>query len=1470
MSPTHAYARRFVMANWRGILFHCFDIDRHLTGLQGQNGSGKTTVMAAYITAMVPNQRLLNFPNITADGSSAKGDAGLWGRLEDGPAYTLIEWVTPRNQVLWAGVALTRGNMPSIEMKPFIVEGLPEVVSPYDAFIVRQGHTALVPPLPRLREHLTVMGARVTVQRTVADYMRCLYEQGITPMQMATHEEQERFYRVLSTSMAGSSLSSLASTGLRDYLLPEDATLERRVLNMRNSLEQCRLTRRELEHAQAAHAEILGLHEAAWGMASCAYFGATGRVAQVHQGWKEQARSTRDKIREVSELERQVHLLQDAHEQLQGRARELKGLRDARAEACSRAEQARETRLRLEKAQVRHDETGAARHEAERLRADARRALEEARIENDAALAASTDLARQLADMEQAVEALIQKVNLLRAARRKLAAAQQALGRTSVGAHNADALRIRLQDEYDRLTGQAAAMQAELDAFERTRQDFHAALDRVHTIARAEGTEPPAAHEAHAWASRLDARLRDHEFAAQHFERLATELAQARQKAHEQSHVRAKAAALDIGDGQALREALGRLNDEAHRLEAQRSVQQAELRRLEASLVRSRAALPNLAESVRLHELGQKHRLAVRAALPRAALPGSFQELRVLKDQLQRTMQERWTARTAAESAERATQARLHGLRERAGDVDAAVGSVAEHLDGHLLASHFDELTAEEAAATEARLGPWVQAIVVGDPMAAAHQAAQIGERPDTLLLLSEDAARAQREALALGDSELVSERSGGAFEGLRLTRRPQRPVLGRKAREQEIARLEEEFARQRQHLAALRDETISIEKAMAIVNEWIGVGPDAWAEDPLPALMAEEARVKQLTLAIQQAQSLLGRLQDETTQATARKRRLGEIEPFQALLDAPDWAHEAQRLDAASRMARQARKWLDQHAAAARQVVCALYLLARVPDEAVRERLHEQAGRLKAEREATGERLTLLGELVLCLPHLQYAAHEQTYEQNASIRTALREQIEPARQRCDAARAVYGLSRTRADEAQDSFNRADAVHQAARASRDELALQLEASGLVGSQAECDIARHALREAEQALERAGREKDEQFLLLDRTRTRHAQESASLEDKRRELHTRLATLRAERRTRNELRALVEQLRYRGRIDSEANRQQYFPHGNPINAFQASRNHGSILLERLRRSDLHAEVEALVGPRDEGFGDEASRAMRTLRALSRVQRHIELRIPRNLATSDDPQTALLQMKDKMEELRRQLEAHEQQLRERSRGVADGIRAKLRTATALVSRLSRELEQVSFGSIRGVRIVREEVPRMVEMLKALEDEESRSLFDTDMPLDEALARMYERIGGGRVAGSLLLDYRAYMTLRLEIRRIGGTWDAAKGVSTGEAIGIGAAILVIILRTWNDQARRISGSSMGRSMQQIFLDEANRLDQEALGTFTDFCERMGVQALVAAPELDKPRKSTVFVLERGMAGQREHVTIRGQRITA
>jgi chromosome partition protein MukB len=199
----------------------------------------------------------------------------------------------------------------------------------------------------------------------------------------------------------------------------------------------------------------------------------------------------------------------------------------------------------------------------------------------------------------------------------------------------------------------------------------------------------------------------------------------------------------------------------------------------------------------------------------------------------------------------------------------------------------------------------------------------------------------------------------------------------------------------------------------------------------------------------------------------------------------------------------------------------------------------------------------------------------------------------------------------------------------------------------------------------------------------------------------------------------------------------------------------------------------------------------------------------------------------------------------------------------------RLNRELEQVSFGSIRGLQIAMTYPEQMARLLDSLRRDSSMSLFDSENSLEETLARLYKRETGVQIKGALLFDYRNYIHMQLEVRRIDGAWEATGDVSTGEAIGAGAAVLVMILRTWNEEANRISGSA-GYAIQQILLDEANRLDEKALDTLTEFCQRMDVQALVAAPGLEKPRRSTVFQLSRDMRGKEEFVTIRGTRITA
>lgn len=223
----------------------------------------------------------------------------------------------------------------------------------------------------------------------------------------------------------------------------------------------------------------------------------------------------------------------------------------------------------------------------------------------------------------------------------------------------------------------------------------------------------------------------------------------------------------------------------------------------------------------------------------------------------------------------------------------------------------------------------------------------------------------------------------------------------------------------------------------------------------------------------------------------------------------------------------------------------------------------------------------------------------------------------------------------------------------------------------------------------------------------------------------------------------------------------------------------------------------------------------------------------------------------------------------MRTRSSGLADGITARQRSARSLIIRLNRELGQVNFGSIRGLQITITTPDDMTTMLACLKRDSSLSLFDSGLPLEETLERLYRRETGGTIQGARLFDYRNYLHLKLEVKRINGKWEATSDVSTGEAIGAGAAVLVMILRTWNEEANRISGSA-GYAMQQILLDEANRLDEQALDTLTEFCQRMDVQALVAAPGLENPRRSTVFQLSRSLRGKDEYVTIRGTRITA
>ena len=126
------------MVNWNGFFARTFDLDQLVTTLSGGNGAGKSTTMAAFIAALIPDQSLLHFRNTTEAGSSsASRDKGLYGKLQRGHCYSLLEVMNSREQRIWVGVHLeqvaNRDN--KVNITPFALVDVPEHLAPTDLLL---------------------------------------------------------------------------------------------------------------------------------------------------------------------------------------------------------------------------------------------------------------------------------------------------------------------------------------------------------------------------------------------------------------------------------------------------------------------------------------------------------------------------------------------------------------------------------------------------------------------------------------------------------------------------------------------------------------------------------------------------------------------------------------------------------------------------------------------------------------------------------------------------------------------------------------------------------------------------------------------------------------------------------------------------------------------------------------------------------------------------------------------------------------------------------------------------------------------------------------------------------------------------------------------------------------------------------------------------------------------------------------
>ena len=1208
-----------VLVNWKGFFYQPFEMDKGVTALEGENGAGKTTVMIAAFVALLPDQRLLQFRNVSEAGGM-EGDRGIYGRLgERGVAYTVMELRVSRTGRMLAGVMLRKKAPPSLELTPFIAGGLPDGPALDEILLVRDGESERVPEMAEIRQKLGQMGCTLDVYDSVAQYTSTLFDLGVVPMRMEAYAERDKFNRMLQTSMYGG-LSNAIQRGLRDYLLAEDHSLRNHVARMRENLDACRVTRREIESAESRYKIIEGVFRSGYGMFESAFHGTRLRMA----GLRKRADAARtDHFRcksEVRELENRWHELRRVHTALELELGERQEVYAGAEELLRVRREARNTAVAIES----HSAAClAAKEESERtgelFRRTEKRYREGERL-RDRLLVEKEEIAAGLADASRAWEQVSMKVALLRQARQTLEDTRTAFPDRSVDGENAGSLLTECIEQWDRAIAKKTRIKRELDLLDARLRSYKEVLDALR-----EGLLREVAPEDALDAAReFDAGFREMESLVKEAETLPGRIEHAVKMAERRQAVLRRLPLLEkrgekISSADDLRSCFQRLQEERDSLAEERSTLQERRAVLREESARDRELLGRLkAEAeewrqaralIRRLEEGLKVRIE-----DGPSLEGLDRRLRTDLEAERERLRDLSEARDAARE-------KTAALEFGGGRIEESLVRLRDQVDGFLAADLYDDTPEEDAPRIEARLGPLHGAILVEDIFGAAERISQEPELPDHVWLMEAGALGELPEGSSFPGAELV--KTGDAW---RLSRHPERPVVGRASREREIERLKahaDVLTKEMEKGRGLEARLIEgIETVGTLRRFYRLIG----SPDPGEPLQRLQNRMNEI-----QEEDL--RVQRRMTESAARLQQcremlqvLGDCLPDAGLMDEDNWSDTVAALRGRLGEADAVRLRMEAARSAMERVRLGMLDLESPPPGPEEVESRKEAGRrADAVLEYWSRGRELLSMLVDRLPHLEYADQEKLLIEQKSALTALQGKKEEADRAYQAARAEVDCAAEELERARSEFSAADArfrtLHEKIESLRGDLARSGQDGtlhGLVEAERSRDEAVKKLNEARKAERDAGNDsiRAEKDMEMGRERTAEVRERRKRDIEDLWPHWRTWT---DLRRRARLEGFLERL-----MDPRVLR-NYEQKTVPRAFEDASRHQGELknILKTFPEGDaLREEVEQ----RAETPDSDLKRGAQNLEAWVAIRRFLERSIPRDIAQADDPEIAL----------------------------------------------------------------------------------------------------------------------------------------------------------------------------------------------------------------------------------------------------
>ncbi|MCA6936276.1 chromosome partition protein MukB [Pectobacterium versatile] len=1458
--------RSLTLVNWNGFFARTFDLDELVTTLSGGNGAGKSTTMAAFITALIPDLTLLHFRNTTEAGAtSGSRDKGLHGKLRAGVCYSTLDVVNSRHQRVLVGVRLQQvaGRDRKVDIKPFTIQGLPTAIQPTQILTQVVGdRQARVLSLQELKDRVEEMeGVQFKQFNSITDYHSLMFDLGVVPRRLRSASDRSKFYRLIEASLYGG-ISSAITRSLRDYLLPENSGVRKAFQDMEAALRENRMTLEAIRVTQSDRDLFKHLISEATSYVAADYM-RHANERRIHlDGALELRRDLFSSRKQLSsEQYRHVEMARELVEQ-SGAEGDLETDYQAASDHLNLVQTAMRQQEKIERYNADLEELSYRLEEQNEVVEEAREQQAENEERADATELEVDELKSQLADYQQALDVQQTRAIQYQQAQQALERARTLCQLPDLTADNADEWLDSYQAKEQEATEILLMLEQKLSVADAAHGQFEQAYQLVAKIAG-------AVNRNEAWQVARDL-LRDsasQRYQAERVQPLRMRLSELEQRLREQQ------------DAERLLQDFSKRNGQDYQPEELESLLQELDARIEtlSSLV-AEAGERRMALRQELEQTQQRiQKLTARAPVWLAAQEmltqlseqsgETFEDSRQVTEFMQQLLErERETTveRDDIAARKRQIEAQVERLSQPGGSEDPRLNALAERFGGVLLSEIYDDVTLDDAPYFSALYGPSRHAIVVSDLSLVRDQLAGLEDCPEDLYLIEGDPQSFDDSVFAVDELERavvvkVAERQW------RYSRFPEVPLFGRAAREMRLESLRDEREALAEQYATLSFDVQKTQRLHQSFGRFIGTHlAVVFDDDPEVEIRTLSSRRGELDRAMASFDGENQQQRQQYEQAKEASAQLNKLIPRINLLCDETLQDRVEEIRAELDETEESARFIQQHGTTLAKLEPLVSVLQSDPQQ--HEQLQEDYTQAQNAQRQAKQQAFALTEVVQRRAHFSYADSAGMLGENAGLNDKLRHRLEQAE-----------AERTKAREQLRQ-------HQAQLTQYSQVQASLKSS--------YDAKQDMLKELTQELQDIGVRAD-------------ADAEARARQRRDELHAALSTNRSRRNQLEkqitfceaEMDSLQKKLRKLERDYHQMREQVVTAKAGWCAVMRLVKDNG--VERRLHRRELaYMEGDELRSMSDKALGalrlavadnehlrdvlrlsEDPKRPERKIQFYIAVYQHLRERIRQDIIRTDDPVEAIEQMEIELNRLTEELTAREQMLAISSRSVANIIRKTIQREQNRIRMLNQGLQAVAFGQVKSVRLnvnVRETHTTLLNVLSE-QQEMHQDLFNSNrLTFSEALAKLYQRLNpeidmGQRTPqtiGEELLDYRNYLEMEVEVNRGADGWLRAESgaLSTGEAIGTGMSILVMVVQSWEEESKRLRGKDI-IPCRLLFLDEAARLDAKSIATLFELCDRLEMQLVIAAPENISPEKGTTYKLVRKVYQNNEHVHVVGLR---